>query len=99
MANAVTVPVSTYRTHTVTLTNNSSAAMTITLTTSGATDTFRLIVRVYDFAGTVENITWVGTENTLQSVPATSKGSTTIPAFIGLIFNGVTSKWSCVAVS
>ena len=99
VSNATTVAVTSFALLTANLTNNSSAAATITLATSGAQDGQHLVVRFYDFAATVENLTWVGTENTLQSVPATSKGSTTIPAFVGLIFNGVTSKWSCVAVA
>lgn len=96
VSNAVTIPITTGFAN---LTNNSSAAATITLTTTGATNGQRKIVRFYDFAAVAEAVTWVGTENTLTTAFAMSKGSTTIPAFAGFIFNGVTSKWSCVAVS
>lgn len=77
--------------------NSSAAAMTLTLATASAVDGQTLIVRVYDFSAVAEGITWVNTENSTVTVPATSNGSTTLPLTVGFIFNGSTSKWRCVA--
>jgi len=79
-----------------TFTNSSSATMTITLATTSAVDGQKQIVRIYDFAGVAESITWVNTENSLATVPGTSNGSTTLPLTVGFIFNSQTTKWRCV---
>ncbi len=81
-------------------TNSSASAMTITMTTTSALDGAISIVRIYDATAASKGITWVGTENSAGvSVPANSVGSTTIPLVVGFIFNGGTSKWTCVASS
>lgn len=92
--NAATVPVTSRLT---TVTNNSAATLTITITTAGATDGQLLIVRILDFSAVAETITWVNTENSTVSVPTTSNGSTTLFLTVGFIYNGGTSKWRCVA--
>lgn len=94
--NAVTVAVTTQSSK---LTNNSSATATITLATSGAVDGQSLVVRFYDFAAAAETLTWVNTENSTVSVPATSNGSTTLPVTVAFVFNGGTSKWRCAGVA
>lgn len=78
-------------------TNSSAAAMTITLTTASAVDGQMKIVRIYDFSAVAEGITWVNTENSTVTAPATSNGSTTLPLSVGFMFNGSTSKWRCLA--
>lgn len=93
-SNAATVPI-TSRLSTVT--NNSAAALTITLTTSGATDGQLLMIRVLDFSAVAETLTWVNTENSTVSVPTTSNGSTTLPVTVGFMYNSATSKWRCIA--
>jgi hypothetical protein len=94
VSNAATVPV-TSRVSTVT--NNSAATLTVTLTTSGAKDGQFLTVRIYDFSAVAQTITWINTENSNTSAPTTSNGSTTLPITIGYQFNGQTSKWRCIA--
>lgn len=93
-SNAATVPVTT-RLNTVT--NSSAATLTITMTTSGATDGQLMLVRVLDFSGVAQTITWVNTENSAATVPATSNGSTTLFLLVGFMYNGATSKWRCIA--
>lgn len=93
-ANAATVPV-TYRLSTVT--NNSAATLTITMTTSGASDGQLTMVRVYDFSAVAQTIAWVNTENSVVTVPTTSNGSTTLPVTVGFMYNSQTSKWRCIA--
>ena len=79
-------------------TNSSASAMTITLTTTSAVDGQKKIVRIFDASAVAKGITWVGTENSAGvTAPATSAGSTTIPLSVGFIFNGGTSKWTCLA--
>lgn len=78
-------------------TNSSAATMTITLTTTSAPDGQFKEVRIYDFSGVAQSITWVNTENSSITVPATSNGSTTSPLSVLFQFNGVTSKWRCIA--
>lgn len=95
-SNSATVPV-THRLSTVT--NNSAATLTITLTTSGASDGQLLMVRVYDFSAVSQTLAWVNTENSTSSVPLASNGSTTLPLTAGFQFNGATSKWRCVAAA
>lgn len=92
--NAATVPV-TYRLSTVT--NNSAATLTITMTTASAVDGQMTIVRVLDFSAAAQTITWVNTENSTVTAPTTSNGSTTLPVIAGFIYNSATSKWRCIA--
>lgn len=80
-------------------TNSSAAAMTITLTTTSAVDGQMKIIRIYDFSAVAEGITWVNTENSTITEPATSNGSTTLPLTVGFQFNGSTSKWRCIATA
>lgn len=92
--NAATVPI-THRLNTVT--NNSAATLTITLTTAGATDGQLTMVRVLDFSAVAQTITWVNTENSTVTAPTTSNGSTTLPLTVGFQYNSATSKWRCIA--
>lgn len=91
--NAATVPVTASMN---TVTNNSAATLTITLTTSGAVDRQKVIVNILDFSAVAQTITWVNTENSTVSAPTTSNGSTTLPLTVGFIYNNATSKWRCV---
>lgn len=81
---------------TQTFTNSSAAAMTITLTTTGAVDGQIKKVRIYDFSAVAEAITWVNTENSTVTAPALSNGSTTLPLTAVFMYNSATSKWRCV---
>ncbi len=92
--NAATVPV-TSKINTVT--NNSAATLTVTLTTSGAVDRQTVIVCILDSSAAAQTITWVNTENSTVSAPTTSNGSTTLPLTIGFMYNNATSKWRCIA--
>jgi hypothetical protein len=94
--NAATVPI-TSRLNTVT--NNSAATLTITMTTTSAVDGQFSIVRILDSSGVAQTITWVNTENSSVSAPTTSNGSTTLFLTVGFIYNGATSKWRCIATS
>lgn len=91
--NAATVPI-TARVHTVT--NNSAATLTITMTT-GAVDGQLQLVRILDFSAVAQTITWVNTENSTVTAPTTSNGSTTLPLTVGFQYNNATSKWRCIA--
>lgn len=93
-SNAATVPI-THRLNTVT--NSSAATLTITMTTTSAVDGALSMVRVLDFSGVAQTITWVNTENSGTSVPTTSNGSTTLPLTVGFQYNSQTSKWRCIA--
>jgi hypothetical protein len=93
-SNAATVPI-TSRLNTVT--NNSAATLTITLTTTSAVDGQASIIRVLDSSGVAQTLSWVNTENSTVSVPATSNGSTTLPLTVGFMYNSATTKWRCVA--
>jgi hypothetical protein len=97
-ANAITLtavsPISRFK-----VTNNSSAAATITLATAGVSDGWTMLVSFYDFAAVAEALTFINTENSTISVPANSNGSTTLPITIGFKYNGATSKWRCLAVA
>jgi hypothetical protein len=101
--NAVTVASNagtcsaSYRSNT--FTNSSAAAMTITLSTAGATSGQLMMVRVYDFSGVAETISWTNTENSTVTAPTTSNGSTTLPLTVGFQYNSSTSKWRCLAVA
>jgi hypothetical protein len=94
--NAATVPV-TYRLTTVT--NNAAGSVTITITTTSATDGQLLIVRFYDYSAAAQTISWTNTENSTVSVPTTSNGSTTLPVTVGFMFNSQTTKWRVLAVA
>lgn len=93
VANAATIPV-TYRYHTIT--NNSAAAMTLTLTTAGAVKDQLQLLRILDASAVAQTINWVNTENSSVSIPTSSNGSTTLPLTVGLQFNDLTTKWRCV---
>lgn len=92
--NAATVPI-TARVHTVT--NDSAGTLTITLTTTSATDGQLHLIRILDFSAAAQTITWVGTENSTVTAPVTSNGSTTLPLTVGFQYNNATSKWRCIA--
>lgn len=94
VSNAATVPI-TSKLNTVT--NNSAATLTITLTTTSAVDGQMCIVRVLDFSAVAQTITWVNTEDSTVTAPTTSNGSTTLPLTIGFMYNGGTSKWRTIA--
>lgn len=94
VANAATVPI-TSKINTVT--NNSAAGLTITLTTSGAIDGQITCVRILDFSAVAQTLTFVNTENSDVSVPATSNGSTTLPRTVLFQYNSATSKHRCIA--
>lgn len=94
--NAATVPI-TARLNTVT--NNSAATLTITMTTTSAVDGQMTIVRILDASAVAQTITWVNTENSTISAPTTSNGSTTLPLTVGFMYNSATSKWRCLASS
>ncbi len=93
-SNAATVPVTSSLS---TVTNDSAGTFAITITTTGAVDGQRLIVRIYDFSGVAQTIGWTNTENSTVSAPTTSNGSTTLPLTVGFIYNSATTKWRCVA--
>ena len=92
--NAATVPV-TARLNTVT--NNSAATLTITMTTTSAVDGQLSMVRILDSSAAAQTITWVNTENSTVTAPTTSNGSTTLFLTAGFIYNSATSKWRCIA--
>jgi len=92
--NAATVPV-TSKINTVT--NNSAATLTITLTTASAVDGQMVMVRIKDFSAVAQTITWVNTEDSTVTAPTTSNGSTTLPLTAGFQFNSSTTKWRCIA--
>ena len=92
--NAATVPI-TYKLNTVT--NNSAATLTITMTTTSAVDGQMNIVRILDASAVAQTITWVNTEDSTVTAPTTSNGSTTLFLTVGFIYNGGTSKWRCIA--
>ncbi len=92
--NAATVPI-TSRISTVT--NNSAATLTITITTTSAVDGQMVMVRILDASGVAQTITWVNTEDSTVTAPTTSNGSTTLPLTVGFQYNNSTSKWRCIA--
>jgi hypothetical protein len=101
-ANAYTVPINF---HVTEVANNSAGAMTLTMALTG-TDPVApvrsqpMIVRIYDFSGASQTLSWVNTENSKNvSVPTTTAGSTTIPLNVGFLYNAKTSLWTCVAVA
>lgn len=78
-----------------TFTNSSASAMTITISTTGAADGQEKVVRIYDYSAVAQTISWMNTENSGITVPATSNGSTTLPLEVTFRYNGSTSKWRC----
>ena len=92
--NAATVPI-TSRFNTVT--NNSAAGLTITLTTTSAADGMMLIVRSLPSSNVAQTITWVNTEISDITPSANLNASTTSPRTDGFMYNSGTSKWRCVA--
>ena len=92
-AGAATVPVTA---RTTTVTNNAANALTITITTSGAVDGQLILLRIYDFSAVAQTLTFVNTENSDVSVPATTNGSTTLPRTVGFQYNSASSKWRCL---
>lgn len=93
-ANAATIPVTSR--HNI-VTNSSAATLTITLTTASAVNMQTCVVQILDFSAVAQTLTFVNTENSTISVPATSNGSTTLPLSVGFIYNSGTSKWRCIA--
>lgn len=77
-------------------TNSSAATMTITMSTTGATDGDMIMVVILDASAVAQTITWVNTENSTVSAPTTSNGSTTLPLTVGFKWNASTSKWRCL---
>jgi hypothetical protein len=92
--NAATVPV-TFRLNTVT--NNSAATLTITMTTTSAVDGQMTVVRVLPSSAAAQTITWVNTENSLVTAPILTNATTTSPVTVGFQYNGLTSLWRCIA--
>jgi hypothetical protein len=88
--NAATVPVTSAIS---TVTNNSAATLTITLTTSGAIDGQQVTIRILDASAVAQTITWVNTENSGVAAPTTSNGSTTLPLTVVFRYNNATSKF------
>lgn len=77
-------------------TNSSAATMTITMSTTGATDGDMVMVVILDASAVAQTITWVNTENSTVTAPTTSNGSTTLPLTVGFKWNAGTSKWRCI---
>lgn len=80
-----------------TVTNNSAATLTITLSTTSALDGDMIMVRVLDFSAVAQTLAWVNTENSTVTAPVLTNGSTTSPLTIGFQYNSATSKWRCIA--
>lgn len=93
-SNAATIPVTSANNI---VTNDSAGNMTITLTTTSAVNMQKATVQILDFSAVAKTITWVNTENSTITAPATSNGSTSLPLTVGFIYNSSTSKWRCVA--
>lgn len=93
-SNAATVPITSRISN---VTNNSAAALTITLTTTSAVDGMMVMVRIFDASAVSETLTFVNTENSTVSVPTATNGSTTLPLTVGFQFNSATTKWRCIA--
>jgi hypothetical protein len=95
-SNAATVPVTASLT---TVTNNAAATATITITTTGAVDGQKVVVRFYDFTNVTQTLAWTNTENSSVLAPVLSNGSTSLPLTIAFQFNSQTTKWRCMAVA
>lgn len=80
-------------------TNSSAATMTITMSTTGATDGDMVMVVILDASAVAQTITWVNTEDSTVTAPTTSNGSTTLPLTVGFKWNAGTSKWRTIAKS
>lgn len=93
-SNAATVPI-TFRLNTVT--NNSAATLTITMTTASAVDGQMTIVRILDASAAAQTLAWTNTENSTVTAPVLTNGSTTLFLTVGFIYNSGTSKWRCIA--
>lgn len=78
-------------------TNSSAATMTITMSTTSATDGDMVMVVILDASAVAQTITWVNTEDSTVTAPTTSNGSTTLPLTVGFKWNAATSKWRCIA--
>lgn len=94
VSNAATVPVTSKNNI---VTNNSAAALTITLATVGAVSMQPVIVQILDASAVAQTITWINTEDSTITAPTASNGSTTLPLTVGFMFNSATSKWRTVA--
>ena len=94
--NAATVPI-TSRLNTVT--NNSAATLTITMTTTSAVDGQLSMVRILDFSAVTQTLAFVNTENSTVTAPVLTNGSTTLPLTVGFQYNALTSKWRCIAAA
>jgi hypothetical protein len=78
--------------------NTAATGASLVITAAGAADGQQLLVRFFDYSATVQGITWgSNTENGAATPPAVSNGATGSPISAGFIFNGVTSKWRCMA--
>lgn len=91
--NAATVPV-TARVNTVT--NNSAATLTITMTTASAANRQLTEVLILDATAVAQTITWVNTEDSTVTAPIISNGSTTLPVTVLFQFNTATGKWRTI---
>lgn len=80
-----------------TVTNNSAATLTITLSTASALDGDLIQVRILDFSAVAQTLTLVNTENSTVTPPASTNGSTTLPLTLGFQYNSNTSKWRLIA--
>ena len=89
-SGAATIPV-TKKMHTVT--NDVAGAMTLTLTTSGAVKDQIHIIAILDHSAVAQSLTFVNTENSSLTVPASTNGSTTLPLTVAFKFNDLTTKW------
>jgi hypothetical protein len=88
-----TVPV-TYRLSTIT--NSSATPYVITMSTPSAVDGQFTAVRIYDATSAVQNITWIGTENSSIVAPPASNGVTNSPLAVLFQFNGQTNLFRCL---
>ena len=84
--------------------NSSAAALQITLSTTGAVDGALVEVRIYDFSGAAETLTWVNTEASSVALPTVTNGSTTSPLSVLFQYNaggtaGGTSKWRAIGIA
>ncbi len=79
-------------------TNSSTAAMTITISTTNAYDGQMMIVRIYDHAaGSGQGITWTNATSSQNiTLPSTSNGSTTKPLTVALQYSTAGTTWYCV---
>lgn len=95
-SNAATIP-ATFAVNQVT--NNSAATLTITLPTTGMINGQMFRVLILDASAVAQSITWVNGEASLQALPTSTNGSTTLPLTVGFQYNSATSKCRCIAVA